>query len=385
MGVGISCDVVGARPEEPMATELVPRVAGAQIERVSAVHIPSLDGIRAISFGLVFVGHAGLNRIVPAAFGVTVFFFLSGYLITTLLRLEWQKKNTISFRKFYLRRALRILPPFYLVFLMAFTAYRMGFLPTPTEQASMTAVVLHYSNYYIVAHDHQGFLTGTGVYWSLAVEEHFYLLFPWVFFLLATRLGTDGKKTALVLLAICAVVLAWRCVLVLGMGASTLRTSVATESRFDSLLFGCVLALFENPALDQTRFSQSTWKRVLLPLGVLGLLVAFVVRSETFRETVRYSLQGISLIPVFVCAVRYPTWFPMRFLNLRPIVFVGVLSYSLYLIHLLVLGVISRHLSSRIDTFTQGVVGLAISIALSWLIYMVVEKPCAQLRRRLHA
>ncbi len=82
----------------------------------ASFHIPSLDGIRACAFLLVFLGHTGVVPGIPAGFGVTVFFFLSGYLITTLLRQEVAKRGSVDFKLFYLRRALRILPPFYLVF-----------------------------------------------------------------------------------------------------------------------------------------------------------------------------------------------------------------------------------------------------------------------------
>src|SRR5438270_10676355 len=77
--------------------------------------IPSLDGLRAVSFMIVFLSHAGLGRFVSGGFGVTVFFFLSGYLITTLMRMEADKTGHVSLKLFYLRRAVRILPPFYIV------------------------------------------------------------------------------------------------------------------------------------------------------------------------------------------------------------------------------------------------------------------------------
>src|SRR5258708_20144236 len=83
----------------------------ATVTKRAPFHIPSLDGLRAISFFIVFVSHAGIDA-VPGGFGVTVFFFLSGYLITTLMRLEAGKTGNVSLRSFYLRRAFRILPPF---------------------------------------------------------------------------------------------------------------------------------------------------------------------------------------------------------------------------------------------------------------------------------
>jgi peptidoglycan/LPS O-acetylase OafA/YrhL len=347
-----------------------------------SAHIPSLDGIRALSFGLVFAGHAGLNWIVPTTFGVTVFFFLSGYLITTLLRDEFERTGTLSLKSFYLRRALRILPPFYLVFAFALVCWWAGLLARPGELQSIPAVLLHYSNYYIVGHDHFGFLTGTGVYWSLAVEEHFYLLFPCLFLLL-TRFFSNRSAQALCLLGACVTLLGWRYVLVLHHHASVLRTSVASDTRFDSLLFGCALALYENPAVDSTVLSERTWKYVLFPLGLVGLLLSFAIRTDVFRETFRYTVQGLSLVPIFVCAVRYPDWIPIRPLNVRPLVFAGTLSYSLYLIHLIVLGGLNENPVYALTPAISGGVALVTTFLLAFVMYRCVERPCAAFRRRL--
>ena len=79
----------------------------------SKTYIPGLDGIRAIAFLLVYVAHTGLGVLIPGGLGVTIFFFLSGYLITTLLRMESERTGTISISRFYLRRTLRIFPPMY--------------------------------------------------------------------------------------------------------------------------------------------------------------------------------------------------------------------------------------------------------------------------------
>ena len=78
-------------------------------------NIPSLDGIRAVSILMVVVSHCGLGKWVPGGFGVTIFFFLSGYLITTLMRREHAKTGTLSLNDFYIRRCLRILPPSFIV------------------------------------------------------------------------------------------------------------------------------------------------------------------------------------------------------------------------------------------------------------------------------
>jgi peptidoglycan/LPS O-acetylase OafA/YrhL len=345
------------------------------------VRIPSLDGIRALSFALVFAGHAGLNWIVPTTFGVTVFFFLSGFLITTLLRTELESTGTVSLKGFYLRRALRILPPFYVAFAFVFLLSTLAVVPPASEPPSMAAVLFHFSNYYIVQHDNEGFLTGTGVYWSLAVEEHFYLVFPCLY-LAVTRIWKTPRAHALSLVAICLLVLAWRSVLVVVGHTSELRTSVATDTRFDSLLFGCILGLVENPVLDKSVLPPLRWK-LLFFLGLGGLLLSFVVRNEVFRETVRYDLQGVSLIPIFVCAVRYPTWLPIRPLNFKPIALIGACSYSMYLVHLTVLGVLSATLGAAPWPLAVPLLGLVLTFGLAALMYKCVENPCAALRRQL--
>jgi peptidoglycan/LPS O-acetylase OafA/YrhL len=346
-------------------------------------HIPSLDGIRAISFLIVFFAHAGLGRIVPGGFGVTVFFFLSGYLITTLLRLEYDKYGTISLKEFYLRRVLRILPPFYLVLALAVIAALVGVVGGPIRVAPVAAQALHMANYWIIQNGYTGQATGTGVYWSLAVEEHFYLFFPWLYLALRKFLPSQSRQ-AWVLWALCAVVLAWRCLLVFALHAPEDRTYVASDTRVDSILFGCALAVYGNPVLDKpgpTSISDALWKRLFLPGALLLLLFTFLYRGPGFRETFRYSLQGIALYGVFIAAMRFPAWGLFRLLNTRAASFLGVLSYSLYLTHHVILDAIQRLIP--VHPAVQAAITLALSIGMAWSIYQLVEKPCAKLRKRL--
>lgn len=351
--------------------------------------IPSLDGLRAVSIALVFLAHADMPIGVtfPGAFGVTVFFFLSGFLITTLMRREQEKNGSVSFRKFYLRRVLRILPTFYLVLVAALVVHYALDLPGRIDSGAVRAQALHYTNYWIIFHTFDGLPNGTGVFWSLAVEEHFYFLFPLAFVCLM-RSGVKPANQALILLAICAALLAWRIVLYsqldLQAGMSQERLEIASDTRFDSILFGCILALYGNPALDTTRFGENLWKYVFFPVSVAGLLFTFVYRDEQFRDTFRYTLQGICLVSVFVCAVRYPRWLPMRPLNFRPVAFVGVLSYSFYLVHQVVLAAVEHELPTM-AAIPRGFVALAIGLAIAWTLYIVVEKPFAKLRHRLRA
>ena len=345
--------------------------------------IPSLDGLRAVSVLLVILSHMGLEAVVPGGFGVTVFFFLSGFLITTLMRTEYDAAGSVNLRNFWLRRALRILPPFYLV-LVVCTGASLLVDPSGTlSPAAVVAQVLHYTNYWIVRNGYGGQAPGTGVYWSLAVEEHFYVLFPWLYVALR-KLRLSGRSQALLLWGICAAVLVWRCVLVGFFDVPEDRTYLATDTRLDAILFGCALAVWHNPVVDASEYPERLWKFVLLPSAVAILLASLVYRDPGFRETFRYSLQGLALSVVFIACIRFHNKFPFRLLNLRPMVFVGILSYSLYLVHYPLIFAVKR-LVPDWPGMAQACLAGALSFGASWAIYRFVEKPCGRLRKKLSA
>ena len=329
---------------------------------------------------LVFLAHAGLEHRIPGGFGVTIFFFLSGFLITSLMRVEAGSAGTVSLRHFYLRRIFRILPPFYLVLALATALALLRIVPGDPQLRPEMALALHFGNFWFVLHGSDGVPAGTPVYWSLAVEEHFYLLFP-LLFLLTLRMGLRGRRQALLFLGLCSVILVWRFVLVFALHVSTDRTYLASDARFDSILFGCALAVGLNPVVDEPQGSDGLWKHWLFPAGLALLLFTFIYRAEWFRETLRYTLQGIGLIPVFVTAMRFPDWGPFRFLNLKWVAFFGVLTYSLYLVHHVVLFTVRAHLPG-LHPVLQGVLGLVISVAFAGAVYRFVERPFARLRKR---
>ena len=346
----------------------------------AARHIPSLDGIRAVSFMLVFATHTGVRTFISGDFGVTVFFFLSGFLITTLMRSEFDRNGSVNIRHFWLRRALRILPPFYVVVLAATLTALILYPPGTVYWPAMAAELLFYANYWGIYGINRE-APGTGVVWSLAVEEQFYLLFP-LLYISFQKLRVPRSGQTWLLWGLCALILAWRCALVMAMHADSTRIYIATDTRVDSVLFGCALAVWNNPVLDEPTGSPGLWKFLLLPAALAALLICFLIQGIVFRETWYFSIQGAALTLVFIAAIRFHTWPLFRFLNWRPVVFIGTLSYSLYLVHDVLLRAVAR-LWPLSHGWQRAPISLAASIIAAWAIYVLVERPCARLRKRL--
>jgi peptidoglycan/LPS O-acetylase OafA/YrhL len=163
--------------------------------------------------------------------------------------------------------------------------------------------------------------------------------------------------------------------MVFGPVTDPLRTMYGTDTRIDSILFGCVLALWGNPVLDDK--PKHSWTLVIA--GVLTLFGTLVYRNLVFRETIRYTLQSLALIPLFVAAIRLHDHWAFRWLNSRPLRFIGVLSYTLYLVHFPILKMVEGWSSNRV---VVGFVAMSISLVLAYIVHVLVEKPLARFRRR---
>ena len=266
-------------------------------------YIPGLDGIRAIAFLLVFLAHAsppGLAHYVPATLGVTIFFFLSGYLITTLLRKEFERTGTISLRDFYIRRALRILVPLYIVYGLAELVDRFICHGPGGTLAGFLSAVFYYFNYgyalgaYGIALNIFAPL-GMSVIWSLCIEEHFYLLFPVVFLALnRSRLSRNARLFWMV--GFCVLELVWRSVRVLGhFRAAADWNYYATDARLDSILCGAVLAMFANPILGDRTILPKRWQAPIFGASVTGLVLSLAIRNNLYRDAIRYTVQALLL------------------------------------------------------------------------------------------
>lgn len=201
-------------------------------------HIKGLDGIRALSVSLVLVAHAGYENIVPGGFGVTVFFFLSGFLITTLLQKEFERSGSISYKNFMIRRFLRIIVPLYLVILLLLLLGYLNLYPSEYSWQGLISQLIFMTNYFKIYGNPDDLISGTGVLWSLAVEEHFYILFPLIFLFFIRR----GRTQLIAFSAfMCIVIFLWRLYLS-NYYDDYQRFYLASDTRFDSILYGVLLS-----------------------------------------------------------------------------------------------------------------------------------------------
>jgi peptidoglycan/LPS O-acetylase OafA/YrhL len=340
-------------------------------------YIPGLDGIRAIAFLLVYIAHAGLDYVVPGGLGVTIFFFLSGYLITTLLRIEMEQRGTISISQFYLRRALRIFPPMYVTLAVWIGLAAMGILVGRIQWKPIVLASLYLTNYVGVLTSHR-LEGGLGILWSLSVEEHFYLLFPWLL-LLFLRGRRSFKTAASAVAVLCALALGWRLMLVVYFHSTAAMTYTHTDTRFDSILFGCLLAVSLNPLLDPIPIWIRKRSASVAVGGLALLLGCLICRRPVFRETFRYSIQGLALAPVFLFILDSPGSWAVRLLEQPILRFLGRRSYAMYLIHLCILEAV--HTKLRVNLFWTAIISAPLVVGYSYAMWLLVEKPIANLRK----
>lgn len=334
-------------------------------------HLPAVDGLRAVSILLVIASHY-LTDLIPGGLGVTIFFFISGYLICSLLHAEIRDTGRLRFRYFYARRVLRLCPALYVAILVSVVTFYLSL--DVFSPFSISAAILYLYNY---AELYAGEVAYPIPLWSLAIEEHFYLLFPATLLLLIRFAGL--RSTIVVYAGAALLVLLWRIILTSALHANWYRIYIGTDTRIDCIFFGVILALALQDEHLRTKITAAADTRMLVS-GLLVLVLALVVRNEFYRQTFRYTLEGFGLFliiaPVLTGAI--PGVFK-AVIELASCQYIAKLSYSLYLYHLVVLDWLTR-LNVMGEVGTLLAAGF-ISVALSMLSYHVVELPMLRLRR----
>lgn len=329
-----------------------------------------LDGLRAVAVLIVMISHANLGHIVPGGFGVTIFFFLSGYLITTLLRLEYDRDGSVSFKGFYLRRSVRIIPPMLICYAVALVLVATGLIGRPMDWAGIKWDLLFLTNYAppLVPNS----LIPIPL-WSLDIEEHFYLIFPAVF-LLILRLPSNSRMVVVMALIAAALLLRF---FEFSRGNAN-WIFYWTHTRFDAILFGVLLTI------DQARGNArgGTWP--FFVAGLVAILVSLVVRDPLFRETVRYTVQGVGLFFIFKFLLEGGRNAITALLESAPFKRVADWSYVLYLIHMPLL-MAAEHSLPHLPVPARFAAGLLAAFAFAAVMERYVERPLLHWRKRIEA
>ena len=355
-----------------------------------SVHrIPSLDGLRALSIFLVLALHSIqrlevsgpvsylLVGIFNGATGVFIFFVISGYLITSLLLREHEKRGSISLRGFYFRRAMRILPPLYVYVGVLLLLGLIGRLPI--FKLDIISALFFFHDYSL------SLMWPLEHFWSLSIEEQFYLIWPLLLLYCLRRPGPEGRlKASKIAIAIILIAPLIRVVSFTLARNTFLHNAYSFHAHADSLMFGCLLALVQGTPVFERLYGYAT-KIWWIPPAAIVLSDCLGARYQNYWDfPIGMTFCGAAISFFLLWCVRNPTSAVGRFLNSRPIAHIGVLSYSIYIWQTLFLN------PSNLTLFGPSL-KLLYTFPFSWLAilvvaelsYNLVERPSLRLRNHL--
>jgi len=354
---------------------------------------PGLDGLRALAVAGVVLYHAGVSWMPGGFLGVDVFFVLSGYLITSLLLAERRREGSVGFKAFWLRRARRLLPAVLLVvFVCLLAASTIARDDLARTRGDALASLVYLTNWHLIAASHSYFNAFGRPsllqhLWSLAVEEQFYLFWPLILLGSLKLVGRRYTVLLTVVLALSSTALMW---ILYNPNQDPSRVYYGTDTRASTLLVGALLAFVWPLGGFRDEVSRRA-VRVLDGIGCLALagVLAFFVRVQDYDPWLyRGGFLLVALCTaVLIAVVVHPASALGRALGTRPLRWLGVRSYGIYLWHWPVM-MLTR---PGIDVPWRGTLvilaQIALTIALAALSYRYVEMPVrsGSAQRRLRA
>lgn len=314
--------------------------------------IPALDGLRAMAVGLVLFGHFFVRFDQAGSVGVSVFFGLSGFLITGLLVDEIAKTGQLNLRLFYRHRAVRLFPALALMLVFVCVVFRPPWL-------DIAGVVFYFANWLRAFGDGLGVLGPT---WSLSVEEQFY--FVWPLLVLAVR----GRACLVALLAFLGIAASF--FIRIALAGEVVRIYDGTDTRMDALLFGALGALL----VRQHWFARRVPSTGVRVCGLVGasFVAACSIGIVVINSAVAYSALAFSCsaLVLGVCQSGVVS----RVLSMRPFVWVGTISYGIYLWHYPWIGLFVTDVGPK----GRALIVTVLTVGSASASYYLVERPIRQ-------
>ena len=341
---------------------------------------PALDGIRAIAVGSVIAYHFGSQEMSGGFLGVDMFFVLSGYLITSLLIVEWGRSSRIDLGAFWARRARRLLPTLFLM-LLAVAAWSYFYAdPIRLNAIRQDGIwsLFYGANWHFIASGQSYFdlfseASPLRHMWSLAIEEQFYLVWP-LLVLGLLALGR-GRMRYLTLFSVVGIVASTALMINLYQEGDPSRVYYGTDTRASQLLIGALLAVLLVRWSPKTRAGQ----RGVQWLGITGIALAVATFAiATDRDTWLYHggflAFAVATALLIAAAVQPGHHALVAVLSIRPVRWVGQVSYGLYLWHWPIAIFLS---TSRIGVsgWSLAFVRLGATFVVTALSYYLVEVP----------
>jgi len=334
----------------------------------SPKYTPGIDGVRALAVLLVLLAHAQVPGFSAGFIGVDIFFAISGFLITRQLCEELQQHQKIDYFAFLSRRLKRLLPAFILVGAVTVIGAAVFLLPFAEQQGAALEVIsasLFASNFYFAqsvdyfaeSSEFRPFLHT----WSLAVEEQFYLLWPWLLWISIRYLGYAHMHRLLLGLALALTLIAWLHWQLLPGSAYYMLSARAWEMAFGAALVGLTI--------------RERWSEAAGICGLIVVLAALLIISDTTQypgpTTFLPVLGSVALL--YACLGVKKGWVAAAFASpiLKPI---GLASYAIYLWHWPLLA-IARTAFPANRGLTVDLAMVLLSVLLGWLTYRYVETP----------
>jgi peptidoglycan/LPS O-acetylase OafA/YrhL len=338
--------------------------------------------MRALAVMLVVVAHAGLGQIVPGGSGVTIFFSISGFIITYLMLRENDTTGGFGIRAFYVRRLLKIGPPLLVCVLIPTVILALS---KTINWSPFAGIVFFYFNW-LKASGVNAPLPGSGVVWSLSIEEQFYLGFALIWLCIVRF---RKRIRLLALLAGAAVIFSTLTRVVLASSSATYaeRIYYGSDTRLDGIAWGILAAIAFHHSLRQSgrirSLVQLCTRDAALFAAIALYLASLAVRDEWFRSTFRFTFQGVAVCIVILYGFgnnRSPVKIVFNALTrLRIVQFIGLASYSIYLVHLTAM-LYSGHMISGLPQAVSIPLFVIVGTVPGMLVYLAVERPVQRIR-----